>query len=104
MEKGNDDDEYESGEEDVTVYITTLQTLLFAKDDVLLDSQASVNVFCNRALLNNVRKSDRKFVLNGVQSGAAGVKITQEGDFNITGQKLLRTSCHMPLWLTAAIG
>ena len=86
MEKGNDDDEYESEEEDETVYVTTLETVLFAKDDVLLDSQASVNVFCNRALLNNVRKSDRNVVLNGVQSGAAGVKITQEGDFNDVGK------------------
>ena len=82
MEKGNDDDDYKSEEEDETVYVTTLETVLFAKDDVLLDSQASVKVFCNRALLNNVRKSDRNVVLNGVQSGAAEVKITQEGDFN----------------------
>lgn len=86
VEKGNDDDEYESEEEDEMVYVTTLETVLFAKDDVLLDSQASVNVFCNRALLNNVRKSDRNVVLNGVQSGAAGVKITQVGDFNNVGK------------------
>ena len=86
VEKGNDDDEYESDEEDETVYVTTLETVLFAKDDVLLDSQASVNVFCNRALLNNVKKLNRNVVLNGVQSGAAGVKITQEGDFNNVGK------------------
>lgn len=53
---------------------------------MLLDSQASVNVFCNQDLLRNVRRSDRDVVLNGVQLGIEGVKITQEGDFGDVGK------------------
>ena len=103
VEKGNDDDEYKSDEEDETVYVTTLETVLFTKDDVLLDSQASVNVFCNRALLNKVRCS---MVSSQAQLGRRSHKkvtsITWEK--YATAQKLQRTSSHMPSWLTAEIG
>ena len=82
----NSDDGYEKDDEEGTIYVTTSETVLFSINDVLLDSQASVNVFCNPLLLKNVRKSDRQVLLNGVQSGAAGVTITQEGDFNDVGK------------------
>ena len=61
--------------------MTTFGRVLFSRDDALLDSQASVNVFCNRELLVNVRQSETKAVLNRVQAKAAGVAIDQEGDF-----------------------
>ena len=67
-------------------YVTSCELVLFSRDDVLLDSQASVNVFCNPLLLRNVRKSDRQVVLNGVQSKAEGVKIALEGDFGDVGK------------------
>ena len=81
-----DEDGYEKDDEEGTVYVTTSKVVLFCINDVLLDSQASVKVFCNPLLLKNVRKSDRQVLLNGVQSSAAGVKITQEGDFNDVGK------------------
>ena len=68
-------------DEEGSVFVTASEVVLFSKDDVLLDSQASVNVFCNPLLLQNVRKSDRQVLLSGEQSGASGVRITQEGDF-----------------------
>ena len=69
-----------------TAYVTGCKKVLFSRFDVLLDSQASVNVFCNRNLLRNVRESDRHIVLNGVQAGADGVTIKQEGDFDDVGK------------------
>ena len=80
-----DEDDYDNGEEEI-VYVTSCELVLFSRDDVLLDSQASVNVFCNQQLLKNIRKSDRQVLLNGVQSGAKGVRITQEGDFGEVGK------------------
>ena len=81
------EDEIDEDEEDLeTAYVTACEKVLFSQFDVLLDSQASVNVFCNRSLLKNVRESDRHIVLNGVQAGADGVTIKQEGDFDEVGK------------------
>ena len=80
----NDSSDDDDGEE--TAYITTGETVLFSRDDVLLDSQASVNVFCNEKLLRNVRKSEKRVVLNGVQAKANGVIIDLEGDFGEVGR------------------
>jgi hypothetical protein len=79
-----------SDSENETAYMTTdvivsLERVLFAADEVLIDSQASVNVFKSKHLLRNIRKSQRSIVLNGVQSGASGVSIDLEGDFNELG-------------------
>ena len=77
-------DEEEDKEE--VAYITSREIVLFSRDDVLLDSQAFVNVFCNEKLLGNVSKSDKKVVLNGVQAKADGVIIELEGDFGEVGK------------------
>jgi hypothetical protein len=61
------------------------ETALFSSNEVLVDSQASVNVFNSEHLLRNIRKSQRPIVLNGVQSGVSGVVIDMEGDFNELG-------------------
>ena len=82
-EQGEDEDDL--GEEEVA-YVTLVETVLFTRNDVLLDSQASVSVFCNRDLLSNVRESAKKVVLNVVQAKASGVTISQEGDFNEVGK------------------
>jgi hypothetical protein len=76
-----------SDSDNETAYMTTdvnvsAETVLFAANEVLIDSQASVNVFKSKNLLQNIRKSYRSIVLNGVQSGAAGVPIDMEEDFN----------------------
>ena len=87
--KSSDVEDYEQEEEyeeEGVVYVTSLETVLFTRNDVLLDSQASVNVFCNRDILSNVRESAKKVMLNRVQAKATGVKINQEGDFNEVGK------------------
>ena len=83
---GSDDDYEEKEEENETAYVTSLEKVMFSRHDVLLDSQASVNVFCNRSLLRNVRESDRRITLNGVQAGAVGISIKLEGDFDEVGK------------------
>ena len=51
------EDEIDEEDDDFkTAYVTTSEKVLFSRFDVLLDSQASVNVFCNRRLLRNVRE------------------------------------------------
>lgn len=77
-------DDEESDEE--VAYVTSRETVLFSRNDVLLDSQASINVFCNEKLLRNVRKSDKRVVLNGVQAKADGVVIDLEGEFGEVGK------------------
>lgn len=71
--KSSDVEDYEQEEEyeeEAVVYLTSLETVLFTRNDVLLDSQASGNVFWNRDLLSNVRESSKKVMLNGVQAKA----------------------------------
>ena len=57
--------------------------VLFARSHVLLDNQASVNVFCDANLLTNIRRSKHGILLNGVQAQA--VPIDLEGDFGEVG-------------------
>ena len=47
-------------------YVTKLETILFARNHVLLDNQASVNVFSNADLLTNITGSEHGIILNGV--------------------------------------
>jgi Zinc knuckle len=79
-----------SDSDNETAYMTTdvnrsSERALISADEVLIDSRASVNVFNSQHLLRNIRKSQRPIVLNGVQSGASGVAIDMEGDFNELG-------------------
>ena len=62
-------------------FITTDEVALFTRSHVLSDNQASVNIFCNASLLTDIRKSPHAILLNGVQLGAAGVRVDQEDDF-----------------------
>ena len=66
-------------------FVTTDEVALFTRSHVLLDNQASVNVFCNAQLLTSIRKSQRRIILNGVQLEAKGVKVDLEGDFGDIG-------------------
>lgn len=57
-------------------YTTSNELVLFAQSHVLLD------IFSNRDLLTNVKRSDNHILLNGVQANAKGVRVDQEGSFN----------------------
>ena len=80
-------DDYEDEEQyDEAAYVTTAEFSIFTRDDILLDSQASVNVFCNGELLDDIGSSDKEITLQGVQAEASGIKISQEGDFRTLGK------------------
>jgi Zinc knuckle len=57
------------------------ETVLFSRNHVLLDNQASINIFCNSDLLTSVRKTEKEIILNGVQANTDGIRIDTVGDF-----------------------
>ena len=59
---------------------------MFTREDVLLDSQASVNVFCNADLITNIKLADKDITLQGVDAGAKGINICKEGEFRSLGK------------------
>ena len=80
------EDHSEDDDESVeAAFVTTDEVALFTRSHVLLDNQASVNVFCNPSLLTDIRKSEHAILLNGVQLEAKGVRVDQEGDFGEIG-------------------
>ena len=81
-----DDDEDATDEWELAhAHVTTTELCCFSKYDVLLDNEASLNVFSNRDLLTNIRKSSKNIVMKGVDASGDGVKIDTEGDFNEIG-------------------
>ena len=57
----------------------------FAKDEILLDNEASISIFSNENLLTGVKDADKKVMLGGIQRGATGVKVTKQGIFRDVG-------------------
>ena len=75
-------------EDDGTVesaFVASEEVVLFSKSHVLLDNQASINVFCDANLLTNIRRSKHGILLNGVQAEAEAVRVDMEGDFREVG-------------------
>ena len=75
-------------EDDRTVesaFVSSAEVVLFAKSHILLDNQASVNVFCNKNLLTDIRRSEHGILLKGVQANAEAVRVDMEGDFGEVG-------------------
>jgi hypothetical protein len=83
--KSEADSEDESDRDDWGVaLVTASEVCMFSRYDVLLDNEASLNIFSNKELLTNVRRADRSIVVNGIQSGG-GVDVDREGDFGEFG-------------------
>ena len=61
------------------------ETALFTKYDILLDNEASLNIFANKELLTNVKASSRRITMTGVDATSPGVKVDQEGIFHDVG-------------------
>ena len=53
---------------------------MFSKYDVLLDNEASLNIFSNKELLTGIRKSERQIKISGIEAGG-GVSVDREGEF-----------------------
>jgi Zinc knuckle len=80
-----DDGKDEEQDEWDLALITNVHNVFFSKYDVLLDNEASINIFSNRNLLTGVRDAEKKVMVGGIQRGASGVKVTEEGEFRDVG-------------------
>ena len=59
VDHSTEPNDYEDEEHyDEAAYVFTAEAAMFTREDVLLDSQASVNVFCNAKLLKDIGSSD----------------------------------------------
>ena len=56
------------------------------KDDVLLDNQASVSLFNNSCLLNNIHEIDEPIFINGINGSS--IKVNHVGDYSCFGEVL----------------
>jgi hypothetical protein len=80
-----DDGKDEEQDEWDLALVTNVHNVFFSKYDVLLDNEASLNIFSNRNLLTGVRDAEKKVMVGGIQRGASGVKVTEEGEFRDVG-------------------
>ena len=64
--------------------VATEEMCCFTKFDVLLDNEASLNIFSNLELLTDVRKSDKTVRVSGIEQGS-GVSVDREGNFGEFG-------------------
>ena len=66
--------------------ISTHESCMFSKYEILLDNQASLNVFSNEGLLSNVRDAETSVRMSGIQLGADGIVVDKVGDFADLGE------------------
>jgi hypothetical protein len=59
---------------------------LFSSHDIVLNNEDSISVFQNRYLLKDVKVGEKKVVFGGLQRGATGVRVTEEGIFRDVGK------------------
>ena len=64
--------------------VTSCERGLFTQYDVLLDNEASLNIFNNKDLLTGIRKPEHSIKVSGIQTGG-GVTVDSEGDFGEFG-------------------
>jgi DnaJ-domain-containing protein 1 len=99
--KSEADSEDESDRDDWGVaLVTASEVCMFSRYDVLLDNEASLNIFSNKELLTNVRRADRSIVVSGIQSGG-GVDVDREGDFGEFGTWMQELTLDMTTYKTA---
>ena len=82
-EESDSDYEGEPGEWGVAL-VATDEKCCFSRYDVLLDNEASLNIFNNADLLTDIRKSERSIKVSGIQVGG-GVSVDREGEFGDFG-------------------
>ena len=77
--------EEETADEWDIALVANSEQAFFSEHEILLDSEASLNIFRSKKLLSGIRESKRKLLLGGIQRGASGVRVTEEGDFQDIG-------------------
>ena len=77
-EPDSDDESHGGGW--VIALVTSSERCLFTQYDVLLDNEASLNIFSNKDLLTGIRKAEHSIKVSGTQTGGS-VTVDSEGDF-----------------------
>ena len=85
LDAPNSEDEDDEVDEWGAALIAVQETCLFSKTELLLDTQASINIFGNKELLTNIRQADKPISLSGIQAGAKAVKVDKIGNFHELG-------------------
>ena len=83
VEESDEEYEGESSEWGVAL-VTGDEICCFSRFDVLLDNEASLNIFNNAELLTDLRKSQSTIRVSGIQQGG-GVSVDREGEFGEFG-------------------
>ena len=83
-ETSDDEVEPDVGEWDVAL-VTKTEACMFSKHDVLLDNEASLNIFNNPELLTNVRRAEKPVSVSGIHRDES-VRVEHEGDFGELGR------------------
>ena len=77
------DSEYEGEVSEWGIALVAAQeACCFTKYDVLLDNEASLNIFTNKDLLTDVRVTDKTVRVTGIEQ-RGGVSVNQEGNFGV---------------------
>ena len=83
VEEPNDEDLSEQDEWGLAL-VASGEKCCFSRYDVLLDNEASLNIFNNAELLTGIRKAERSIKVGGIQLGTS-VTVDREGDFGELG-------------------
>ena len=81
--ESDSEDEGEQGEWGVAL-TTSDDKCMFSQYDILLDNEASLNIFNNKDLLTGIRRAERSITVSGIQAGV-GVTVDREGEFGEFG-------------------
>ena len=85
VSKAEPDSDDESGEGEWGIaLVASSERCMFTQYDVLLDNEASLNIFSNKNLLTRIRKSEQSIKVGGIQAGG-GVTVDSEGEFGEFG-------------------
>ena len=82
------DDDGGEGEWGIAL-VASSERCMFTQYDVLLDNEASLNIFHNKNLLTGLRKAEHSIKVSGIQAGE-GVTVDSEGEFGEFGTVFYR--------------
>jgi hypothetical protein len=87
--KDEEETQEETDELDIAL-VASSERAMFASHKVMLGTESSINILKSRKLLSCVREANKKVVLGGIQRGASGVRVTQQGIFRANRMELKR--------------
>ena len=84
VEEPDADNESEQDDEWGVALVSSFERCCFSRYDVLLDNEASLNIFNNAELPTGIRKASKSIKVSGIQQGV-DVSVDCEGKFEELG-------------------